>query len=346
MPTLYGADGTLTTIWNLKSLGSNMLSTYSTAVIAGVAVHHLVFRKGEWHMYAPALLVLYLSGCAFVVLLRAILPPTGTSLNSSLWSSFLLIFAFTSSLFASIAIYRVFFHRIRHFPGPPLAGVTKLWHSVKCARSKNYRVLKTMHDQYGDFVRTGPSEVTIFHPEGLTKLDGPGNKCIKSDWYDYIRPHFGVTTIRDKPFHDQRRRIWTKGMSTNAMSTYEGHIAAEARKLEAIIGNHADKGQPVDFTTYSYWFSFDVMGLFVFSRSFDMLSKKEWHYGITTLRRAMSLLGPLSAVPWLGQIGFRFLRNYWVVKDWFTMIKFCEERMDEHIKVKPWLNPLQALNNR
>lgn len=280
-------------------------------------------------MKAPNLVKLYFAGCIAIVLLETRLKVEKHGIRSGV----LVAGSFTVALFSSMAIYRIFFHRTRHFPGPRLAAVSKLWHMYHCLNGQNHLLLEKLHRQYGDFVRTGPSEITIFHPDALVKLDGPGNKTTKSDWYDFILPHVGVTTIRDRSYHDQRRRVWTKGLSTSDLSRYQEYISAQAQKLEAIIAASANSNVTVNFSTYAYWFSFDVMGLFVLSRSFDMLHQEEWHYSVVTLRRAMRLLGPLSSVPWLGQLGFKFLRGYWVVKDWYTMIEFCASRMQERINV-------------
>lgn len=72
----------------------------------------------------------------------------------------------------------------------------------------------------------GPNEITIFRPEALISLDGPGNKTTKSVWYDFLMPDMGVTTIRDKTFHDQRRKIWTQAFSEkgNSHSNFEGTL--------------------------------------------------------------------------------------------------------------------------
>lgn len=66
---------------------------------------------------------------------------------------------------------------------------------------------------------TGPNEITIFDPEGLQRLDGPGNKNTKSVFYDFLLPNVGIETIRDKAWHDERRRIWTKAFSTRSIHT-------------------------------------------------------------------------------------------------------------------------------
>ncbi|CRG88390.1 hypothetical protein PISL3812_05420 [Talaromyces islandicus] len=192
-----------------------------------------------------------------------------------------------------------------------------------------------LHKTYGDFVRTGPTEITVFDPQVFTVTDGPGNNCKKAVWYDFLLPEVVVNTTRDKKLHDQRRRIWDKGFTPKEMEEYQDRIAQHAQRLESIIATAASNGEVVNATECFSWFSFDVMGEFAFARSFRMLEDKEWHHAVILLRRAMRLLGPLSPVPWLAQIGFHLIPNYWVVKDWYDMMRWYKKRMTERLEMAP-----------
>lgn len=52
-------------------------------------------------------------------------------------------------------IYRSFFHRLHHFPGPRLAKVSKLFHFLVNLKLDSYRRLERWHQQYGNVVRIG-----------------------------------------------------------------------------------------------------------------------------------------------------------------------------------------------
>ena len=207
-----------------------------TAVVAGFAVHHVLLRKGEWHLKAPAIMETWLCAFPFLYCLEALWGAeqnTGKAMNAMYFMSI-----FTLSLLISIALYRVFFHRLKSFPGPRLAAVSKLWHSANCVGAKNHLLLEQMRKEYGDFVRTGccpsqvnvahqltrfieclgPNEITIFDPETLVKIDGPGSKSRKSDFYDFLWPAAGLVNFRDVPFHDARRRVWMQAVSAKSMS--------------------------------------------------------------------------------------------------------------------------------
>ncbi|KAJ5172516.1 hypothetical protein N7492_005109 [Penicillium capsulatum] len=291
--------------------------------ICGVLVHHAFFIKREWHMQGPRIIKTMVSAYVILTLLEGRKRLDVTAFGHAA----LILGSFISSLLLSIAAYRVFAHRTRHFPGPRLAGVSKLWHMYQCRYGQNHLVLEKLHREYGDFVRTGPNEVTIFHPEVLARLDGPGSKTKKSAWYDFLLPHVGLNMIRDRTFHDQRRRLWSKGFTTGAMEHYHRKIVQHAYEMEEIIASVSANNSYVPISKYVYWFAFDVMGMFVFSRTFDMLHKEDWHYSIRNLKNAMALLGPLSPVPWLAQIGFWLLKGYWLVAEWHTMIAWCASRM-------------------
>lgn len=117
------------------------------------------------------------------------------------------------------------------------------------------------------------------------------------------------------------------------MACYEAQMMELAESLEKLVNASSKEKRPISFSSLAYWFSFDVMGMFALSEPFNMLHSEEWHYAISNLRQAMSLIGPLSPVPWLIQIGFRFLKGYWIVKKWQSMTGWCRERMEQRIKV-------------
>lgn len=134
------------------AVSSTVLCAYAAA--AGALSHWTYFLHGEHHLSAPYLLRI------------ALLIPIVTS--TYLWKYTVLdaVQAITltaqlgasyyAALYTSILLYRVFFHRLRAFPGPFAARATKLWHVWKLApNSKNYKELNGLRETYGDYVRTG-----------------------------------------------------------------------------------------------------------------------------------------------------------------------------------------------
>lgn len=119
----------------------------------GLASHLVYFIHGEHHMEAPAFFCL-----AFISPFLLLFYCIGW-LHLGLWAAFGLtaatLGAYWTAIFTSITIYRVFFHRLRRFPGPLLAKTSKLYNAYRTTRENNFRWLARLHNEYGSIVRTG-----------------------------------------------------------------------------------------------------------------------------------------------------------------------------------------------
>lgn len=199
------------------------------AAVLGLLSHWAYFIHGEHHMQAPIYGSLFLVSIPLMYLVE---------LYFSGYRSFQIIKLFTEtispyllSLFLSIIVYRLFFHRLREFPGPLGARVSKLWHAWYARTSQNHLLLDRLCRDYGTFVRTGqiytlsfcqymlksrigPEELTIFDPEALWAMSAPGSACIRTPFYDAVLPMKSLANVRDPGVHDQRRRIWDQAFST------------------------------------------------------------------------------------------------------------------------------------
>lgn len=126
---------------------------------AGIVIHQSIFIHGEWHLHATHLLSLHAFAYAGFVLDEAFHRNTpwlaALTVSSQIFGTYFLC------LLASISIYRIFFHRLRGFPGPVLASVSKFWHVAQCLDSRNHILLEKLHKEYGDFVRTGMTRMAV-----------------------------------------------------------------------------------------------------------------------------------------------------------------------------------------
>ena len=132
-------------LWDQRLL-THVESKAVASSIAGLVSHFLYYSHGEHHMSAPFLFYFY-------ILLRLAVFAYETQRDDhgyleALQSTSVTITAYALSLFTSITIYRICFHRLGRFPGPSLARVSKLWHVYRARQSLN-------HPEYGSFVRTG-----------------------------------------------------------------------------------------------------------------------------------------------------------------------------------------------
>ena len=164
-------------------------SRYFLPIVIGILSHNCIFIFGEWHIRAPVVLKCHVG--VFVLGVFVDLAYGSGKILDSFRTSALAMFVYASALLLSMTVYRKFFHRLRGFPGPWMAGFTKLWHVYHWANSQNHLLLDRMYQKYGQFVRTGP--------EVLRAVDGPGSSCTKAVWYEFLLPELAVNTTRSKP---------------------------------------------------------------------------------------------------------------------------------------------------
>lgn len=136
---------------NYPDMESTMVAI--CAFILGATTHVLVLRNMEVEM----ILFQFILSLAFSLIgsFSAIQfyaeSPTNTILSFLAAAS-----SFTCGLFVSMMIYRLWFHRIRRFPGPSLAKISRFYGLYLASKATKYHhELSDMHKQYGDFIRVG-----------------------------------------------------------------------------------------------------------------------------------------------------------------------------------------------
>ncbi|KAM4059087.1 cytochrome p450 [Hirsutella rhossiliensis] len=301
-------------------------------LVVGVLAHVCLFIRGEWHLQTPQIALshsaLYLACPALAAVCRgSVLCGLLDMVARGSWG-------YLPGLVGSIVLYRVFFHPLTAagFPGPWYARVSKLWHVWAARHSKNHLVLAHLHAKYGDFVRTGPAEVTVFHPDVFVALESPRSECIKADWYDLIHPSLGLVTVRDKSVHAARRREWNRGFTAKAVAEHEAKMLKHVDQLDRCIEADARARRVSDVRDLLLWFGLDAMSDFTFSRSFRMLQARDWHYMVPKLLSAFSLVGPLSPAPWLFQLSFKLGPRVGVLGDWFDAVAWSSAQMHHRIQ--------------
>ena len=134
-------------------LSPDIAQVATTFGLLGVAFH-LAVRNIEidyrlWRLFSIYLLV-------WVGLVSIYLRVFGLSWLSALSTASFAGLCFNAGLLSSIGAYRLLFHRLRSFPGPLGAKLSRFYAVSLASRGLQYHLeLKKLHDQYGDFVRTG-----------------------------------------------------------------------------------------------------------------------------------------------------------------------------------------------
>lgn len=136
---------------------SNPVMEVVTPLLVGITVHLSVRPFNEIDQYTAKFIFAYLVSLAALILDSHL--SSGLTLAESLLRTTTIATSFNIGLFGSILIYRAFFHRLHHFPGPLTAKLTR-FHAMKISAIDAQRHLSVdkAHDEYGDFVRVGMTQ--------------------------------------------------------------------------------------------------------------------------------------------------------------------------------------------
>lgn len=297
----------------------------AVSCIAGIVSHICYFNRGEHHLRGAAYFKLF--WCTFGTAVAALVywkrKPVDLALSTVSW----IAVSYLTGLYSSLLLYRLFSHPLNKFPGPFGARVSNLWFSTQLKNRDAFKKVQKLHQRYGHFVRIGSSDLSITHPKAVNIIYGPSSKCTKAEWYDIMKPMISLHMVRDKVFHDQRRRIWSTAFSDKALRGYEKRIQVYRNKLMSRIEESA--GRPFDITRWSNLYNFDIMGDLAFGTSFKMLETSTEHYAIKLLNAGMDNHG-LMLPMWFMRLMMAVPR---LTSDWWRAIAYCNERMDERIKV-------------
>ncbi|RDA90333.1 hypothetical protein CP533_6005 [Ophiocordyceps camponoti-saundersi (nom. inval.)] len=308
-----GIDDSGKAIWWTKPGGklSNMATVIDSlrspqlggaVFLGGVAVYAVIFRRGEWHMQAPKLVGGGMALTAATACWLVWLVPSAPwqELKTTLW----LVFVWLAGHCCCMFTYRLALHPLRRFPGPFAARMTNFYMAALELKNRQaYQELRKLHDEYGDFVRIGPSSLSIRDPRAIQLIHGSRSRCIKDSSYDVL--HFGksLLMVRNKKEHDPRRKAWDRGFQSNALQDYEPRVARCTAQLARLIKE--SKSQPSDAAVAFGLYSFDVMGEIGFGKSFGSLVVgalpkallREYMNSVGIFRRLVSQASVILATP-------------------------------------------------
>lgn len=164
----------------------------------------------------------------------------------------LLALAFTIPVgLCVVAIYRLFFHPLRHYPGPKLAAVSELYRLyfdiIKGGEMTNH--LHTLHAAYGPVVRTGPNRLHFNDYDAFFDIYRPGASFPKDASLYHTFPGMKGTsfTITDPAAAKARRDLLMPMFSRRSILQLEDTIKKRVGRLVDRLSAFS-LNTPVDLT--------------------------------------------------------------------------------------------------
>ncbi|KAF2645135.1 monooxygenase [Massarina eburnea CBS 473.64] len=278
---------------------AGLMPTAGIAALSGVVFHlSIPIRNAEFEVVMFPFIV---GSCfAFLSFAWSFAQFGGYGSFGALAKTVWVAICFNTGLLTSIGVYRLVFHRLRSFPGPFWAKLTKFHAAYRASQAGQlHRERAELHKKYGDVVRVGPREVSVMRKSAVQLIYGPGTDCVKSTWYAQAGNDHTITSLhmeRNRPAHRLRRRAWDRGFSTKACASYEPRIEKLADRLVEQIRETNCK--PIDGTKWSMFYSFDIMGTVAFQKDFNQTTSGTEHIAIKGIHDTMGLIGVLGNTPW------------------------------------------------
>ncbi|KAH9823316.1 cytochrome P450 [Melampsora americana] len=275
------------------SLSSDQISstTYLSVLFLLTSLLHAIVRQRE-----PTF---------FVYLFSVLLALLGLGLIfESFYKALKHVILFNAFLGLQLGFYRLAWHPLRHFHGPPLAALTQFWILREAYLGRNRFTMRSLGEEYGDWVRIGPNELYTTSIEALWTIMGP------KGWAKGNAYSSGITktregsdsllTLKTLAEHAPRRRIWDKAFTPRAISFYIPCLEARMDQLLEVLQNHVKEGKNVDFGLQLGYMMYDTMSDMAFGSGIDLLKLQNDERRILYhLGRVVQQAGVLRNVPWL-----------------------------------------------
>lgn len=158
-------------------------------------------------------------------------------------------------------IYRLYFHRISHIPGPKLAAITyfyQAYYDIFPYQGQWIFQQIRLHQQYGPVVRVGPDELHIDDPEFYTEFSGNGTskKRDKSKLYywfvgaDDLIDSSSFATL-DAEHHQMRRKALGGFFGVDMVRKLEDRIRIHVETMTERLLKDAKDDRAVDLIPLS-----------------------------------------------------------------------------------------------
>ncbi|KAE9983506.1 hypothetical protein EG328_009846 [Venturia inaequalis] len=178
-------------------------------------------------------------------------------------------------------IYNLYFHPLRHFPGPKLAAATQLYTSYYLVTGKPIEHFRKMHAKYGEVVRTKPNDLSFItdtawrdiymHRQGKPQMMKSHRLSFEAD------PDLFNIISGDDDTHARHRRSLAHAFSDKALKEQEPLIQQYIDLLIDDVRNQAKTGTAFDIIDRLNWVSFDIIGDLAFGEPFGALETKSTH---------------------------------------------------------------------
>ncbi|KAK2765509.1 hypothetical protein FQN54_008363 [Arachnomyces sp. PD_36] len=210
------------------------------------------------------------------------------------------------------AIYDIYFHPLRHFPGPKLQAISNIPFLSAWLAGTNVFQIQKLHEKYGDIVRTSPNALSFRDSQAWKDIYGhrtQGQKNMIKDTVFYGPPDTGNDNllVSSDEDHTRQRRLLAHAFSEKALRDQEPLIGIYVDLLVKRLYDQVDgptRGK-VDMVKWYNFTTFDVIGDLSFGEPFNCLEKDEYHSWVSMVFQGVkggTFLAAARYYPWISYL--------------------------------------------
>ncbi|KAF4772824.1 VerB [Colletotrichum scovillei] len=235
------------------------------------------------------------------------------------------------------AIYNLFFHPLRDYPGPLLWRMSSIpwcYHQITGRRT---HIQAKLHLKYGDVVRVRPDELSYTSAQAWNDIYAhhPGRPEFPKDPRRQRRNPNKQSHIlgANKQDHSRYRRLLSGAFSERGLRQQEKLIMGHVELLIDNLSKFASTGEKLDLTKWYNMVVFDVIGDLAWGESFHSLRNGRLHAWIPAISSTVKFAMQSSV---FYEFGLDFLVPIFISKavrkQRLANYKFSEEKVNERLR--------------
>lgn len=203
------------------------------------------------------------------------------------------------------AIYNLYFHPLRNFPGPKLWIAFPIIRSLTMVGGQLDYTMKDLHDKYGDVVRFNSNDLSFISAQAWKDIYGFGHAELPKHF-----PHFsgfnGQNILSAKGSdHFRFRRAMLPAFTDKSLTQQEPIIEGYVDLLMKRLREVADSNKPTNIIRWYNYTTFDLIGDLAYGESFKGLEEGKsngWLDNISNMLKLMPILALMTVSPTIGNI--------------------------------------------
>ncbi|KAL6835594.1 cytochrome P450 [Trichoderma sp. SZMC 28015] len=242
-------------------------------------------------------------------------------------------------------IYNIYFHPLRHIPGPWLFRAKRLFYVIRFNQGRLSYDVHRWHAIYGPIVRIAPDELAFEDPDAFKDIYGrrPDDEMAKPDRSYHLIGEARSIMNETKEKHARLRKQLALGFSERSMRDQEPIIGnyvdllikrlhehcIDGDKLDPITGEKAKR--ELNMTAWYAWTTFDIIGDLAFGEPFGCLERAKYDPWVAAIGKAVRF-SPVI-------LGAKLLGYEWALRPLLSMLnkyrrehnRFCMEKLQRRM---------------